>query len=276
MLLNELGKAYRYLRCIPKTVYFNLKYLPFRDALKFPILVSHRVALRRMRGRIRVDQASLGRVKIGFRSNNIIDEGVDLAVWDVTGTVEFNGRVEIGSATKLLVSGHLSLGDDLWASGRSLISCEQRIEFGAHTLLSWDVTVIDHDFHPVSDLQTGEVLNEPKPVLVGKGVWVGAGATLLRGSVVGDGWFRRASHRAPEVWRNWARRCARCGDQSRFADACLTQPGETRSRGASFQVQGAGQAFEYPRRSSPDDAERGIVDACAGKGMRPRVDLMFQ
>ena len=85
------------------------------------------------------------------------------------------------------MSGHLSLGDDLWASGRSLISCEQRIEFGAHTLLSWDVTVIDHDFHPVSDLQTGEVLNEPKPVLVGKGVWVGARATLLRGSVVGDG-----------------------------------------------------------------------------------------
>lgn len=187
MLLNELGKGYRYLRCIPKTVYFNFKYLPLRDALKFPILISHRVALRRMRGRVHIDQATLGRVKIGFRSNNIVDEGVDLAVWDVTGTVDFGGRIEIGPAMKLLVSGHLSLGDNFWASGRSLISCTHRIEFGADNLLSWDVTVIDHDFHPVSDTRTGEVLNEPKPVSVGEHVWVGARATILRGSVVGDG-----------------------------------------------------------------------------------------
>lgn len=187
MLLNEIGKAYRYLRCVPKTVYFNLKYLPLRDALKFPILISHRVALRRMHGSVRIDQATLGRVKIGFRSNNVVDEGADLAVWDVTGTVEFTGRIEIGPAMKLLVSGHLSLGDNFWASGRSLISCVRRIEFGTDNLLSWDVTVIDHDFHAVSDSRTGEVINEPKPVSVGNHVWVCARATILRGTVVGDG-----------------------------------------------------------------------------------------
>lgn len=187
MLLNELGKAYRYLRCIPKTVYFNLKYLPLRDALKFPILVSHRVALRRMRGSVHIDHASFGRVKIGFRSNNVVDEGADLVVWDVTGTIDFGGRIEIGPATKLLVSGHLRLGDNFWGSGRSLIACAHRIEFGADNLLSWDVTVIDHDFHAISDTRTGEVLNAPKPISVGERVWVGARATILRGSVVGDG-----------------------------------------------------------------------------------------
>ena len=47
-----LRKLYLFLRCIPKTLYFNFKYLPFNKAIKFPILVSHRVWLMETKGKV--------------------------------------------------------------------------------------------------------------------------------------------------------------------------------------------------------------------------------
>lgn len=73
--MNRLHKAYLLIRAIPKTVLFNFRYLPFKQAIKFPVVVSHRVALQRMGGNIRFDApVRTNMVRIGFHENRLFDQ----------------------------------------------------------------------------------------------------------------------------------------------------------------------------------------------------------
>jgi acetyltransferase-like isoleucine patch superfamily enzyme len=61
-----------------------------------------------------------------------------------------------------------------------LASCE--VVIGAGTLISWNVTITDSDFHLIDAAVTPEA-----PVRIGARVWVGAGAIILKGVEIGDG-----------------------------------------------------------------------------------------
>lgn len=67
------------------------------------------------------------------------------------------------------------------------LGCESLIEVGDNTGLS-DARIMDTDFHAL------EVYDQPryntggvsKPVIIGRNVWVGAGAMILKGVRIGD------------------------------------------------------------------------------------------
>lgn len=45
---------------------------------------------------------------------------------------------------------------------------------------------MDTDFHRIYDMKR-EILNNPRPIIIGENVWVGCRATILKGSNVPDG-----------------------------------------------------------------------------------------
>ena len=48
--MKEWHKLNLSLRDIPETILFNFRYLPLKQAIKFPIVISHRDALQTMSG----------------------------------------------------------------------------------------------------------------------------------------------------------------------------------------------------------------------------------
>lgn len=57
-----------------KTIYFNLKYLPFKQAVKLPILVSNKVYLKSLLGKIIIEcPISTGLIQIGYGEVGIFD-----------------------------------------------------------------------------------------------------------------------------------------------------------------------------------------------------------
>ena len=46
--------------------------------------------------------------------------------------------------------------------------------------LSWDILIMDTDFHHIIDAQ-GRVVNNPKPIRIGDRVWIGCRNTILKG-----------------------------------------------------------------------------------------------
>lgn len=173
------------LRSIPKTVYFNFKYLKFNQAVKLPLWISHRVTLSCLKGEVILSKCSTGLIQIGFDRTGLFDEGLKSA-WDVSGLIRFNGKTRIGPAAKISVSGELILGENFLAGSGMSIFCANNVSFGKDCLLSWDVTLMDNDFHEIRD-GSGKLINQAKPIRFGQDIWIGCKATILKGGGSDDG-----------------------------------------------------------------------------------------
>lgn len=113
--MSLLNKAKKVVQVgIFKTIYLNFKCLPFKQAIKIPILVSKNVCLEKTSGQILIDHpAQFGLIKIGFGHVGIFDKRKSRSIWEVSGSVIFKGRANIGHGSKISAGGTLVLGGGL-------------------------------------------------------------------------------------------------------------------------------------------------------------------
>lgn len=186
-MIKKLRKLWLNLRALPKTIIFNLKYFPLKDAVKLPVFVSHRVWLLELGGDVIIDAPIKTRmIKLGFGGVGIFDQNRSRSVWQVSGQVHFKGKADIGHGSKISVTGELVLGDDFTVSAESTIVAHSKVEFGRGALLSWDILVMDTDFHEIQDVD-GNMINPNMPVTIGDNVWIGCRAMILKGSQIASG-----------------------------------------------------------------------------------------
>ena len=204
-------------RSIPKTLRFNLHYFPLKTALKLPVVVSHRTFLRELNGKVVLpEKVETAMVKIGFGDVGHYDRKRSRSIWQVSGTVTFEGKACLGHGSKISVRGDLTLGAGFNMTAESTIVCAKDIRFGNDCLLSWDILVMDTDEHPLFGLGTSghgtsghgtsghetsghgtsghetsghgtrddERINPDKPIIVGNHVWIGCKCILLKGAEV--------------------------------------------------------------------------------------------
>jgi acetyltransferase-like isoleucine patch superfamily enzyme len=94
--------------------------------------------------------------------------------------------------------GELIVGDDVYIGDDCIVSCAERVEIGAGTLLGHGVQIFDNNSHPVSaearaadwvairgDGSRGEI--EAAPVTIGQRAWIGFGSFVLKGVSIGAG-----------------------------------------------------------------------------------------
>lgn len=148
----DLHKLKLLLLAMPKTLYFNFRYFPFWEAVKLPVIVSHRVALQCMQGEILI-QAPIrpNMIRIGFHENPAFDRR-DRAVWYNKGKVIFENTAYIGNGGCIANTGTLTLGDNFQLSGNSRIVCKYKTTFRRDTLIGWDCLFMDGDAHRVYPL----------------------------------------------------------------------------------------------------------------------------
>ena len=169
-----------------KTIYFNFKYLPYYQAILFPVRISNRVSLLKTEGKIKFECPVVpGMIKIGYGEVGIFDKRYSRTVWQVSGEVIFRGAANIGHGSKLSVSGKLILGNEFSISAESAIIASNHVEFGDNCLLSWDILIMDTDFHDIKD-KTGCIINPASPIKIGNKVWIGCRSLVLKGVTIAD------------------------------------------------------------------------------------------
>ncbi len=98
-----------------------------------------------------------------------------------------NGVVSLQRGVRVVVdSGRLTIGHGTNVNGLGTkLLCAQEITIGEFCTLSWDVQVLDTDFHAI----TREGLERPRTagVRIGDRVWIGTRAVVLKGVTIGDG-----------------------------------------------------------------------------------------
>jgi acetyltransferase-like isoleucine patch superfamily enzyme len=184
--LRALLRALLVLRGLPKTIAFNLRYLPLRQALRLPILVSHRVALLDLSGSVTITApVRPGMILLGFGMVGTYDFRRARSVWQNAGEVVFCGPARLGNGFKLSSQGRVTFGADFVLTAESKISCREAITFGDGCLVSWEVMILDSDFHEITT-SDGEVAKLQAPIVLGDRVWLGTRSTVLKGVTLGD------------------------------------------------------------------------------------------
>ncbi|CAN4273158.1 WbbJ Acetyltransferase (isoleucine patch superfamily) [Methylophilaceae bacterium] len=192
MKMHKVSTLISFVLSLPKTIWFNFKYLPFKDALKLPIFVSRHVWLMDMKGQVRLGVIRTGIVKIGFGEVAIFDWQRARSIWQVSGTVEFKGSAKIGHGSKLSVLGDLTLGNNFAISAESSIVSHKKITVGDDVLISWDVLIMDTDLHEIH-AEDGSYINPPQAISIGDKVWIGCRSLVLKGVSISDGMVIAAS-----------------------------------------------------------------------------------
>lgn len=191
MMSDTIKKVWELLRAFAPiaTLRFNLHYLPFPDAIKFPVFVYRHTRLVQLKGRLHImSPICSGMIKLGHYVRGTQDERYSDTMWEVNGDINFQGEACIGRGTKLSVGNNatLDVGERLTISGDTEVYCHHNIIIGAECTISWGCLVMDTDFHPLFDASTNILINDNKPITIGKHVWLGCRSVVLKGVSVAD------------------------------------------------------------------------------------------
>lgn len=171
-----------------KSVYFNLKYLPFGKAILLPIRVSRHCTLISMKGTLEIQsQITPGMIHIGYGKVGIFDRKRERTVWNLRGKIIFKGNCYLGHGTKVNVTetGTVTFGNKVNFTSESAIDCQKEISFGDECLVSWENLFMDGDYHQLFDAD-GKLTNAPRSIKIGRHVWFGCRCLILKGVAVAD------------------------------------------------------------------------------------------
>ncbi len=136
-------KVLKKIRVILYSVYFNFRYLPFKQALVLPIFI-YKIDFFGG-GKIVIDSLKIkrGMVKLGFRrAATFPNTGLSLLN---KGKIIFKGQCVIGNDCSISVDQGASVvfGDDFKVNAGLRLESHSSIVFGNHVLIGWEVTFID-------------------------------------------------------------------------------------------------------------------------------------
>ena len=87
-----------------------------------------------------------------------------------------------GSYIRVIKNGHLEINDGFINEGVE-ITCASKITIGEGATIARDVVIRDYDGHTIKDPN----YKIAKPITIGKHVWIGNRAMILKGVTIGDG-----------------------------------------------------------------------------------------
>lgn len=167
------------IRFLPAIIYFNFKNLPFRQAIKLPILL-YKPKFSETFGRIVIDvPVKFGMIRLGVNGVSIYPN--DGIVIDNRGTITFKGRVSIGNHSAIAVGpkGQLVFEDNFRATCGLKLVCYHDIYFEKNVLIGWNSMICDFDFHKLTYLKGGYSKGYGK-IKIGHNTWIANGCKIYK------------------------------------------------------------------------------------------------
>lgn len=172
---------------LPKSLYFNLRVLPFKEAIKLPFFIHYNTKLYTIPPVVKIEAPiERGMIKIGFGGlTSITSHNKNYIELGGNAELVFKGRATISNGVALTVLGKMVVGDNFISNDNLYVSCHDEIILGDDVLFGWDVHLFDSDNHVIINVD-GTEKTEHAPIRIGNHVWVGAYAHFLKGASVSD------------------------------------------------------------------------------------------
>jgi len=171
-----------------KSLYFNFHYLPFKQAVKLPIIL-FKPKLLKCHGEVVIESETIktGMIQLGeYLVSLYPNKGV---VWENHGgKITFNGSCIVGNSSAVSIGerGYGIIGNNFRATAGLKLTIHHHIQFGENVLIAWDVIIMDTSFHRLKD-SNGAFKNKGYgPVSIGKNNWITARCMILNGTKTPD------------------------------------------------------------------------------------------
>ena len=189
--MNKLSYYLKRIPNIPKTLLLNFYYLPLKQAIHFPIFVASNVRIESLgdRNAVKIDSYRRGSVNLGTsRGPYNMNKGVK-GNWNISkgGQIYFEGTCSLAAGIRIDVGSKATvfIGDKVSMNTACLVVAKKKIHFGKDMMAGWNCNFMDTDHHVVFN-EERIACNQPREVVIGNHVWIGANSTILKGSKIGD------------------------------------------------------------------------------------------
>lgn len=182
-----------------RTIYFNFRMLPFKEAFKLPIFIYGRVHLLGLNGNIKFENTTIkrGMIKIGLNADSfgLSDRSGFIQLSSKKATLVFEGPVSISVNSKIRVcAGELRFGKYVYIGEGVRIICNgESIYIGSYSRIAFETIIMNSGFHHVYNSNKQSITRTTRPITIGDYSWIGnrtsitAGAVLKERSIVCSG-----------------------------------------------------------------------------------------
>lgn len=169
------------------SLYFNFRYLSLDQAIKCPIKINYHVKIRKLKKGniiINTNDVRIGMIRLGIDkgSFHLAKNNSTICIEDKCKLV-FNGSCSIDDGFSIAINknGEINIGNNVHFNANSIISASSLIKVCDNVGTGWDCTFIDWDGHDIIDMETRNVINLPRPIIINKNCWIGAKVTIMKG-----------------------------------------------------------------------------------------------
>lgn len=157
-----------------RTVYINLRTLPFRTAIKLPIFIYGKVRLFMLNGQIilATENIKRGMIKIGRNADSfsLFDHSGFISLGSKNSRIIFDGPASISLNSKIRVpAGTLHFGEYVYIGASNRIICNgEYIKIGRYTRIAFESTIMNSGFHHVYNENKQDIVKTTRPITIGE------------------------------------------------------------------------------------------------------------
>lgn len=171
---------------LPLTIFFNFYYLPFRQAIKLPIIL-YFPRFYALKGKIIIDSqfVKFGMIRMGLFNSPILQKK-GFSWMNEGGTVIFRGNASFGAGTVLKIGTNpnamLVFGNNFGNAIAVNIDCNYKIIFGYNVLIGWDTIIMDSSMHRLKTSDGKYAHKGYDEVYIGNDNWITTKCIILPGT----------------------------------------------------------------------------------------------
>lgn len=183
MKLIRFLKSKKFKIALIKTFIINLRALPLKQAIHFPIVIYDR----------KFKLTSIGKIKINAKSQfNLIEIGkgfffnVGQGELMNSGLIIFNGKCSILKGAKINNQGIIELGDQSLIGENMMVIIREKLFIGKFSRLPFNTIIMDSSGHPILNIEKGTINRFTNPIYIGNYCWIGNSCSINGGTYLPD------------------------------------------------------------------------------------------
>lgn len=172
-----------------KSIYINLRLLPFYQAIRMPIVVTYATTIGLLSGKIILKtKCKTGLLRFGYLHSDLISWKKHHSFLSIQGVLTLNGWSQFGVGYSLNIDkdAELHLGNNCSFGANGIIVNRDYINIQDNFRAAWEVQILDTNFHYIKNTITQELSQKSKPINVGKNNWIGNRSTIMQGTNTPD------------------------------------------------------------------------------------------
>ena len=168
---------------ILKTLIFNLRALPFKQAIKFPIYIYSDTKIISI-GKIFIESDNIhkGMIRIGKRN---FFAGFKTQFIN-SGEIHFKGNFLIEAGTCINNSGKICFGDNGRVGECSKVIIINSLNIGCKARIAFETVIMDTDFHTIVNTNKGIAKKSYGEINIGSYNWIGNRSMIKKGTRTDD------------------------------------------------------------------------------------------